>query len=101
MAINSIDLVTIPSRSMEASNIVGKEQHQIQNMSESGAAILEKEIADNSHRTVETKKKEKMNFDLDGSGKSFYQKGKKRKKKKEEPEDEKKAGSNSRFDITI
>ena len=42
-----------------------------------------------------------MNFDLDGSGKSFYQKGKKRKKKKEEPEDEKKAGSNSRFDVTI
>ena len=44
MPINSIDLVTLPSRSAEASTIAGREQHQIQHMADSGATILEKEI---------------------------------------------------------
>ena len=64
MPINSIDLVTLPSRSAEASTIAGREQHQIQHMADSGATILEKEIVENQHRTVEAKKGEKMNFDL-------------------------------------
>ena len=41
MPINSIDLVTLPSRSAEASTIAGREQHQIQHMADSGATILE------------------------------------------------------------
>ena len=59
MPINSIDLVTLPSRSAEASTIAGREQHQIQHMADSGATILEKEIVENQHRTVEAKKGEK------------------------------------------
>lgn len=69
MPINSIDLVTLPSRSAEASTIAGREQHQIQHMADSGATILEKEIVENQHRTVEAKKGEKMNFDLGESWK--------------------------------
>ena len=72
MPINSIDLVTLPSRSAEASTVAGREQHQIQHMADSGATIMEKEIVENQHRTVETKKGEKMNFDLGESGKSGY-----------------------------
>ena len=41
MSISSIDFATLPSRSAEASSIAGKEQHQIQHMTESGAAIME------------------------------------------------------------
>ena len=48
MPINSIDLVTLPSRSAEASTIAGREQHQIQHMADSGATILEKEIVDSA-----------------------------------------------------
>ena len=57
MPINSIDLVTLPSRSAEASTIAGREQHQIQHMADSGATILEKEIVENQHRTVDARKK--------------------------------------------
>lgn len=101
MPINSIDLVTLPSRSAEASTIAGREQHQIQHMADSGAAILEKEIVDNQHRTVETKKGEKMNFDLGESGKSGYRQNRKKKRKKEETREEKKKMPGSSFDVTI
>ena len=98
MPINSIDLVTLPSRSAEASTIAGREQHQIQHMADSGATILEKEIVENQHRTVEAKKGEKMNFDLGDSG--YRQNRKKKRKKEEAPEEDKKMPGSS-FDITI
>ena len=101
MSISSIDFATLPSRSAEASSIAGKEQHQIQHMTESGAAIMEKEISNNQHRTVETKKSEKMNFDLGESGNSGRGKNKKKKSKKEETKQNKDVSSGSSFDITI
>ena len=101
MPINSIDLVTLPSRSAEASTIAGREQHQIQHMADSGATILEKEILENQHRTVEAKQGEKMNIDLGESGNSGYrQNRKKKRKKKEAPEKDKKMPGSS-FDVTI
>ena len=101
MPINSIDLVSLPSRSAEASTVAGREQHQIQHMADSGATILEKEIVENQHRTVETKKGEKMNFDLGESGKSGYRQNRKKKRKKEETPEEKKKMPGSSFDVTI
>ncbi|CDD35165.1 unknown [Roseburia sp. CAG:309] len=101
MPINSIDLVTLPSRSAEASTVAGREQHQIQHMADSGATIMEKEIVENQHRTVETKKGEKMNFDLGESGKSGYRQNRKKKRKKEETPEEKKKMPGSSFDVTI
>lgn len=101
MPINSIDLVTLPSRSAEASTVAGREQHQIQHMADSGATILEKEIVENQHRTVETKKGEKMNFDLGESGKSGYRQNRKKKRKKEETQEENKKMPGSSFDVTI
>ena len=98
MPINSIDLVTLPSRSAEASTIAGREQHQIQHMADSGATILEKEIVENQHRTVEAKK---MNFDLGESGNSGYRQNRKKKRKKEEAPEEDKKMPGSSFDITI
>ena len=95
MPINSIDLVTLPSRSAEASTIAGREQHQIQHMADSGATILEKEIVENQHRTVE------MNFDLGESGNSGYRQNRKKKRKKEEAPEEDKKMPGSSFDITI
>ena len=97
MPINSIDLVTLPSRS----TIAGREQHQIQHMADSGATILEKEIVENQHRTVEAKKGEKMNFDLGESGNSGYRQNRKEKRKKEEAPEEDKKMPGSSFDITI
>ena len=99
MPINSIDLVTLPSRSAEASTIAGREQHQIQHMADSGATILEKEIVE--HRTEEAKKGEKMNFDLGESGNSGYRQNRKKKRKKEEAPEEDKKMPGSSFDITI
>ena len=101
MPINSIDLVTLPSRSAEASTIAGREQHQIQHMADRGATILEKEIVENQHRTVEAKKGEKMNFDLGESGNSGYRQNRKKKRKKEEAPEEDKKMPGSSFDITI
>ena len=97
MPINSIDLVTLPSRSAEASTIAGREQHQIQHMADSGATILEKEIVENQHRTVEAKKGEKIGE----SGNSGYRQNRKKKRKKEEAPEEDKKMPGSSFDITI
>ena len=101
MPINSIDLVTLPSRSAEASTIAGREQHQIQHMADSGATILEKEILFYEPRSVEAKKGEKMNFDLGESGNSGYRQNRKKKRKKEEAPEEDKKMPGSSFDITI
>ena len=100
MSISSIDISTLAPRSSEASGIVGREQQQMQHIGEQGAANFQRNVEQNTQRTVEANKSEKeYNFD-DSESKGGAGGGRKRKKQKEK-EAPVAPRSNSSFDITI
>ncbi len=101
MPISAIDTVTLAPRSAEASNLVGKEQHQTQHIAESGAANFSKNVEAKRNKTEETNKAEKEEYRFDGSGGNEYQSGKRKKKKKDNQEAPMAPRSNSSFDIMI
>lgn len=101
MSISSIDLATVAPRSAETSAIVGKEQHQLQHMSENGAVNFEHNVEQKGQKAQETKKSEGEQYSLDGSGSQKYQGNKKKKKKEESSEAPMAPRSNSSFDIMI
>lgn len=100
MSISAIDASTLAPRSAEASSLVGKEQHQFQHVSESGAMSFQKSVEQKNQRAVETAKSETEEYSFDGSGSAKYSGGRKKKKKqtKEAPVAPR---SDSSFDITI
>ncbi len=100
MPISGIDLSTLAPRSAEASNLVGREQHQLQHVMDNGAAQVSKNVEERSQKTVETEKSDTEEYRFDGSGGNRYHEGKgKRKKKDAEPP--KAPRSDSSFDIMI
>ncbi len=101
MPISAIDVSTLAPRSAEASNLVGREQHQIQHMSESGATNFAKDVEHKMQKTVEANKSEKDEYRFDGSGGNGYQSGGRKKKKEKKDEAPMAPRSNSSFDIMI
>lgn len=101
MPISAIDAYTVAPRTSEAAGIAGREQHQVQHMSESGATDFQKNVEQQGQRTVEAKKSETEEYSFEGSGKNGYRGNKGKKQKKQSDEAPMAPKSDSSFDITI
>lgn len=101
MSISSIDISTMAPRSSEASSIVGKEQHQLQHMEESGQVNFQKSVEQQGQRTVEAKKSDTEEYSFEGSGHGGYHGNRKNKKKKQSQDPPMAPRSDSSFDIMI
>lgn len=103
MAMNSIDFVTMLPRTVEAAQMQGKEQSQIQNAAQQPGIQFQQKTEHDARQTVESQKSETEEYDMkDGEGKGAYSS---RKKKKEQEKKKSKSPeaprSNSSFDIMV
>lgn len=101
MPISAIDTYTVAPRSAEASGLVGREQSQVQHMNETGVTNFQKNVQQQSQKTVETKKSETEEYNFEGSGKNGYNGSKNKKKQKKSEQQRVAPKSNSSFDIMI
>lgn len=104
MPIRPIDIISMPNRSQEASQVHQEANQRNQQAQSQLNAIYNKDIKHNSQQTVKTTKSEnnEYRYDAKEKGNNSYQGNKKGKKKKEETS----SGKNdmkkpSQFDIMI
>ncbi len=101
MPISAIDALTVAPRSSEASNLVGREQQQLQHVNENSAVNFAKNTEQKSQKAVETEKSDTKEYRFDGSGGNGYQASGQNKKKKKKEEAPMAPRSDSSFDIMI
>lgn len=102
MPMSAIDLFTVAPRSAEAAGLVGREQNQIQHMGENGGVNFQKNVEQQTHRTVETNKSEKEEYRFDDSHAGGQGGNRKKKNKKRSQSQAPEAPrSDSSFDIMI
>nr|MBP3598267.1 hypothetical protein [Eubacterium sp.] len=101
MPISAIDVSTLAPRSAEASNLVGREQQQLQHVNENSAVNVAKNTEQKAQKTVETEKSDTKEYRFDGSGGNGYQAGNRKRKKEKKDEAPMAPRSDSSFDIMI
>ena len=103
MAINSIDALTMLPRTVEAAQLQGKEQNQMQHAAEQPGIQFQQKTEHDARQTVESQESETDDYDREdgesrGKGSGVVSKKKRGKEKKEAPVAPR---SNSSFDIMI
>lgn len=103
MAMNSIDLVTMLPRTLEAAQLQGKEQSQIQHAAEQPGIQFQQRTEQQARQTVESQESETKDYDReDGKSRGSYVKRQQRKKKEKGSKETPVAPrSDSSFDIMI
>jgi hypothetical protein len=100
MAVNSIDATTMLPRTVEAAQLQGREQNQIQHALDQPAIQFQQKTEQEARQTIESQKSETDEYDLDEGGKHDGR-GKRKKKKKEQKEAPVAPRSDSSFDIMV
>jgi GAF domain-containing protein len=102
MALGSIDATTMLPRTVEAAQLQGREQSQLQHAADQPAIQFQQKTEQEARQTVESQKSETDEYDMDGEGKRRDARANKRKKKEKEAKENPVAPrSNSSFDVTI
>ena len=100
---NTVDMVTMAPRSVDAGDFQGREISQHQHAHEQAAAQVQTNVDQRAHQTTEAQRSETEEYDMDdGQSRGSYS-GSRNQKKKEEKKDEAPMApkSDSLFDITI
>lgn len=99
---NTVDLMTMAPRSVEAGDYQGREISQHQHAQDQMAAQVQANVDQRAHQTTETQRSETEEYDMDdGSSKGSYSGGGRKKKEKKKDEAPMAPKSDSIFDITI
>jgi hypothetical protein len=101
MAINSIDATTMLPRTVEAAQLQGKEQSQIQHASDQPAIQFQQKTEQQAKQTVESQKSETDEYDMNEGRGGRGGAGNRKKRKKEQKEAPVAPRSDSSFDIMI
>lgn len=103
MAMNSIDQLTMLPRTVEAAQIQGREQNQMQNAVDQPALMFQQKTQQEARKTVEMQKSDAEEYDMeDGGGGGGNAGARKRKKQKKDIREAPVAPrSDSSFDIMI
>ena len=98
---NTLDMITMAPRSVEAGDFQGREHLQHQNVHDQEAATVQQNVEQRARQTVETQRSETEEYDMDeGGGNGGYQNNR-RKKKEKKDEAPMAPKSDSAFDIMI
>ena len=98
---NTLDMITMAPRSIDAGDFQGRDQLLHQNINDQEAASVQQNIEQKATTTVETQRSETEEYDMDdGGGRGGYQNNR-RKKKEKKDEAPMAPKSDSAFDIMI
>lgn len=101
---NTVDIMTMAPRSLEAGDLQGRELQQHQHVLDQSAAQVQENIEQRAQQTVETQRSETEEYDMDegGGGAGAYNGGSRRRKKEKKKDEAPMAPkSDSKFDIMI
>ncbi len=101
---NTVDMMTMAPRSVEAGDYQGREISQHQHAQDQMAAQVQANVDQRAHQTTEAQRSETEEYDMDdGASKGAYAGSGNRKKKEEKKKDEAPMApkSDSMFDIMI
>lgn len=99
---NTVDMITMAPRSLEAGEMQGKEIHQNQHAHDQAAAQVQQNVEQRANQTVETQKSDTEEYDYDdGGGRGGAYGGSDKRKKKKKDEAPMAPKSDSQFDIMI
>lgn len=102
MPIRPIDMLSMPSRSQEASQVHQSENHKMAQTQERLGAQFSTDVKHNAQQTVKTNKSENPEYRYrDGKGNSPQYSGNQQKKEKKKQEDSEKEIKTSNFDLRI
>ena len=102
MAMNSIDQITMPPRTVEAAQIQGREQNQAQNAIEQPALLFQQKTQQEARKTVEMQKSDTEEYDMEEGGGKGAGGGRGNKKQKKKTREAPVAPrSDSSFDIMV
>ena len=99
---NTVDLMTMAPRSVDAGDLQGREIQQHQHAHDQAAAQVQENVQQRAQQTVETQRSETEEYDMDdGGGRGSYQESRRKKKEKKKDEAPMAPKSDSSFDIMI
>ena len=99
---NTVDLMTMAPRSVEAGDYQGREISQHQHAQDQMAAQVQQNTDQRAHMTTEAQRTETEEYDMDdGQSRGSYGGGNRKKKEKKKDEAPMAPKSDSKFDITI
>ncbi|HAK58058.1 MAG TPA: hypothetical protein DCP06_03670 [Lachnospiraceae bacterium] len=100
---NTVDMITLGARAVEAGDYQGREQTAIQHAQDQNAAQVQQNVEQRAQQTVETQPSDTEEYDMDeGGGRGAAGSGgRNRKKKEKEKEAPMAPRSDSKFDIMI
>lgn len=100
---NTVDMITLGARAVEAGDYQGREQAAIQHAQDQNAAQVQQNVTQRAQQTVETQPSDTEEYDMDeGGGRGAAGSGgRNRKKKEKEKEAPMAPRSDSKFDIMI
>ena len=99
---NTVDLMTMAPRSVEAGDYQGREIQQHQHANDQMAAQVQENVTQKAQQTVETQRSETEEYDMeDGSSRGSYSGSRRKKKEKKKDEAPMAPKSDSKFDIMI
>ncbi len=99
---NTVDMMTMAPRSVEAGDYQGREIQQHQHAHDQAAAQVQANVEQKAQQTVETQRSETEEYDMDdGSSRGSYSGGGRKKKEKKKDEAPMAPKSDSKFDIMI
>lgn len=104
MSIRPIDMMMMPPKSQEASQLQQSNQQKLTHAQEQASFHFNAEVKHNTQRPVEATRKDNENYRYDAKEKgnnSYSGKQKKRKKKEEQEEAEEKISKSRGFDMKI
>ena len=100
---NTIDMITMAPRSVDAGDYQGRELQQHQHTQDQMAAQVQANVEQKATQTVETQRSETEEYDMDDGGNRGASGGGSRQRKKKDKKDEAPMApkSDSQFDIMI
>ena len=99
---NTVDMMTMAPRSVEAGDYQGREISQHQHANDQMAAQVQANVDQRAHQTTEAQRSETEEYDMeDGASRGSYSGGNRKKKEKKKDEAPMAPKSDSMFDIMI